>query len=132
MFPQFKYLQNHYLVRPTQVLCCLFLGAALFPTDSAAFDKPIASKITGADSPHILKANNFSLNARNVKTLKSQGNLLWVGTSMGVIRYDTTTDEDLVVYDNRSGLLSNGIFSIEIGPEKKIWVGTYGGSAQKI
>ena len=127
MLPQFKYLQNHYLVRPTQVLCCLFLGAALFPTDSAAFDKPIASKITGADSPHILKANNFSLNARNVKTLKSQGNLLWVGTSMGVIRYDTTADEDLVVYDNRSGLLSNGIFSIEIGPEKKIWVGTYGG-----
>ena len=96
MFPQFKYLQNHYLVRPTQVLCCLFLVAALLPTDSAAFDKPIASKITNTDSPHILKANNFSLNARNVKTLKSQGNLLWVGTSMGVIRYDTTDRKSVV------------------------------------
>ena len=50
-----------------------------------------------------------------------------MGTSMGVIKYDTTSIENYVVYDNRNALLSNGIFSITIGPNNQIWLGTYGG-----
>ena len=50
-----------------------------------------------------------------------------MGTSMGVIKYDTTSIENYVVYDNRNALLSNGIFSITIGPNNQIWFGTYGG-----
>ncbi|KMP12416.1 hypothetical protein UZ36_00670 [Candidatus Nitromaritima sp. SCGC AAA799-C22] len=124
---QFKYFQN----RPPITLA-LVLAVLLFPTDANAFDKPLAAKTTGEDSPHILKSNNFSLNARNVKVLKSHGNILWMGTSMGVIRYDTTTSEDYTIYDNRNGLLSNGIFSIVTGPENRIWVGTYGGGLSRL
>jgi len=50
-----------------------------------------------------------------------------MGTSMGVIKYDTTSIDNYTVYDNRNTLLSNGIFSISIGPNDKVWFGTYGG-----
>mgnify|MGYP000114215588 FL=1 len=50
-----------------------------------------------------------------------------MGTSMGVIKYDTTSIDNYTVYDNRNTLLSNGIFSISIDPKDKVWFGTYGG-----
>ena len=50
-----------------------------------------------------------------------------MGTSMGVIKYDTTSIDKYTVYDNRNALLSNGIFSISIDDNDKIWIGTYGG-----
>ena len=50
-----------------------------------------------------------------------------MGTSMGVIKYDTTSIKNYVVYDNRNALLSNGIFSITVAPNSQIWFGTYGG-----
>ena len=110
----------------------LFLTILIYPASGLAFKKPLALKTTGVNSPHILKSNNFSLNARNVKVLKSQGNLLWMGTSLGVLRYDTATAEDYVIYDNRNGLLSNGIFSIATGPKNRVWVGTHGGGLSRL
>ena len=55
-----------------------------------------------------------------------------MGTSMGVIKYDTSSLEDYVIYDNRNGLLSNGIFSIATGPSNRVWVGTYGGGLSRM
>ena len=46
---------------------------------------------------------------------------------MGIIKYDTTSADNYTVYDNRNTLLSNGIFSISIGPKNQLWFGTYGG-----
>lgn len=105
---------------------CLIL-LILIPKYGSTFDKPISLKTHGENSPHILNANNFSLNARNVKALKSQGNMLWIGTSMGVIKYNKSSKDDYIIYDNQNGLLSNGIFNITIGPNSKTWIGTYGG-----
>ena len=51
---------------------------------------------------------------------------------MGNIKYDTLSKEDYVIYDNRNGLLSNGIFSIVNGPKNQIWVGTYGGGLSRM
>ncbi|EHR72993.1 putative transcriptional regulator [Burkholderiales bacterium JOSHI_001] len=68
---------------------------------------------------------HFRVGNRNVKDIYSEGTVTWVGTSGGVIRYDTQTDKyDL--FDNRSGLLSNGIFHVS-RLDGKIAVGTYGG-----
>jgi ligand-binding sensor domain-containing protein len=51
--------------------------------------------------------------------------VVWVGTSGGVIRYDTAAD-NYKVFDARNGLLSNGIFYV--GRIKgMLTVGTYGG-----
>jgi ligand-binding sensor domain-containing protein len=50
-----------------------------------------------------------------------------MGTGMGIIRYDTHTQEDYEVYDNQNHLLSNGVFAIKMDPENQPWIGTYGG-----
>ena len=72
-----------------------------------------------------MKFTHFQVGNRNVKSMMADGKLVWVGTSGGVVRYDTTTD-DYRVFDNRSGLLSNGVFYVsKIGD--RVAVGTYGG-----
>jgi ligand-binding sensor domain-containing protein len=71
------------------------------------------------------KFAHFRDGNRNVKSILLDGKLLWVGTSGGVIRYDTSTDE-YRLFDARNGLLSNGIFHIS-KLDGKILVGTYGG-----
>lgn len=85
------------------------------------------SKVSGETYPHILKTESYTLNTRNVKVLKLQGKYLWMGTSMGAIRYDTTTAGDYQVVDNKNGLLSNGIFNIGFDKKGAPWIGTYGG-----
>lgn len=71
------------------------------------------------------KFTHFRVGNRNVKSMMLDGKLLWVGTSGGVIRYDTSTD-DYRLFDSRNGLLSNGVFHIS-KLDGKIMVGTYGG-----
>jgi ligand-binding sensor domain-containing protein len=69
----------------------------------------------------------FDLNTRSIKVLTSQGRHLWIGTGLGVIRYDTDSKENYEVYDNQNHLLSNGIFVIKFDSQKLPWIGTYGG-----
>lgn len=69
--------------------------------------------------------DHFRVGNRNVKALLADGQTMWIGTSGGVIRYDIATDRHRV-YDNKSGLLSNGIFHIH-KHRQEIWIGTYGG-----
>ena len=72
------------------------------------------------------KLMHFKVGNRNVKSMYADGKIVWIGTSGGVIRYDTETDA-YKLYDNQtSGLLSNGIFHVsKLG--KRIIAGTYGG-----
>lgn len=68
----------------------------------------------------------FSIGNRNVKSMASDGDIVWIGTSMGVIRYDTKTDQHVVHNVENGSLLSNGVFHVsKLG--EKILVGTYGG-----
>jgi ligand-binding sensor domain-containing protein len=71
------------------------------------------------------KFTHFRVGNRNVKSILVDGNLLWVGTSGGVIRYDTSND-GYRLFDARNGLLSNGVFHVN-KLDDKILVGTYGG-----
>jgi hypothetical protein len=60
-----------------------------------------------------------------VKALLADGPIMWIGSSGGVIRYDTLKDEHRI-FNVRSGLLSNGVFHLnKIGG--RLVVGTYGG-----
>jgi ligand-binding sensor domain-containing protein len=68
---------------------------------------------------------HFRVGEKNVKSIFTEGKVVWVGTSGGVIRYDTGTD-DYKLYDARNGLLSNGIFYVG-RLQGKIAIGTYGG-----
>ncbi|HEY0824710.1 MAG TPA: two-component regulator propeller domain-containing protein [Ramlibacter sp.] len=68
---------------------------------------------------------HFRVGQRNVKDIFTEGNIVWVGTSGGVIRYDTKTD-DYKLFDTRAGLLSNGVFHVS-RLDGKVAIGTYGG-----
>jgi ligand-binding sensor domain-containing protein len=68
---------------------------------------------------------HFRVGNKNVKRIFTEGSVVWVGTSGGVVRYDTKADS-YKLYDAKSGLLSNGVFYVgRLGD--KLAVGTYGG-----
>jgi ligand-binding sensor domain-containing protein len=71
------------------------------------------------------KFTHFRVGNKNIKSIFVDGKMVWVGTSGGVVRYDTR-DDSYKLFDVKSGLLSNGIFWV--GRLKgQLAVGTYGG-----
>lgn len=76
----------------------------------------------GATNSHF---THFRVGNRNVKAILPDGEIMWVGTSGGVIRYDMRTDQ-YKRYDTRSGLLANGVFHLS-KLKNRLLVGTYGG-----
>lgn len=71
------------------------------------------------------KFSHFRVGNKNVKSIYVDGPLVWVGTSGGLVRYDTRTDS-FKLFDTKNGLLSNGVFFV--GRIKgRLTVGTYGG-----
>lgn len=71
------------------------------------------------------KFTHFRVGEKNVKSIYVDGKVIWIGTSGGLIRYDTQNDA-FKLFDARSGLLSNGVFYV--GKVKgRIAAGTYGG-----
>ncbi len=94
--------------------------AAALPTlqSTAAVKKIAADKAA--------RFTHFRVGSRNVKDILLDGNIAWIATSGGVIRYDTRTDSHKVFDNKLDGLLSNGIFHIsKLG--NRIVAGTYGG-----
>ncbi len=71
------------------------------------------------------KFTHFRVGNKNVKRLYVDDGVVWVATSGGVIRYDTRSDQ-FKLFDNTTGLLSNGMFYVG-RVQGKITVGTYGG-----
>lgn len=103
------------------------LALALLALPAIAADaQPGAISRTGtAPEDKSQPYTHFRVGNKNVKSMFLDGSVLWVGTSGGVIRYDTKTDS-FKLYDNQTGLLSNGIFHID-RIRGKLAVGTYGG-----
>ncbi len=81
---------------------------------------PEAEKVGGLRS-----SISFDFGTANVKHVLIDGKLTWLGTSDGLIRFDNLSGEKRV-YDNKTGLLSNGVFYVG-KIDGRIWVGTYGG-----
>lgn len=102
------------------------------PSPAVAPRDHLASRTasTGNESPQASPPSHtsfthFRVGQRNVKRILADGDLMWVGTSGGVVRYDSGRDE-YRLFDTSSGLLSNGIF--HVGKiDDRIVVGTYGG-----
>lgn len=95
-------------------------GAAGTPAQHAATAGPIPGG--GEASKSFVQ---FQVGSSNVKAVLVDGPIAWLGTSSGLVKYDSGTNRH-TRYDNRSGLLSNGIFYLgKFG--KDLWVGTYGG-----
>lgn len=71
------------------------------------------------------KFTHFRVGNKTVKRLFVDGDVVWVGTSGGAVRYDTRTDQ-YKLFDVKSGLLSNGVFHVG-RLDGRIAIGTYGG-----
>lgn len=98
------------------------------PTPEQTHPSPLAAKPTsqsGAERPPGVDFEHYRVGNRNVKAILSDGEVMWVGTSGGIVRYDLATDEHRL-FDVRSGLLSNGIFHLSKLGDRLV-VGTYGG-----
>lgn len=112
---------------PATTSACLFalgVGAiaavAMPPAGDRAGGRP-ANERAGALHSSI----SFDLGSTNVKDVLVDDKVTWLGTSGGLIRFDNLTGEQRR-YDNKSGLLSNGVFYVG-KIDGHIWVGTYGG-----
>ena len=96
-------------------------GATL-PANHPTIPGAGSSTVFGVNS----KFSHFEIGNRNVKSIFADGNFVWIGTSGGVIRYDTVADKYKVFNNHIPGILSNGVFHVsKLG--KRIVVGTYGG-----
>jgi ligand-binding sensor domain-containing protein len=97
--------------------------AAALPAGHAAVPAPQREGKVGADASQ--KFTHFRVGNKNVKRIHADGDVIWVGTSGGLVRYDTRSD-GYKLYDTKNGLLSNGVFFVgKLGD--RIAVGTYGG-----
>ena len=105
----------------TLITIILFLEAG----NVVAFENSVAKKTSGESYPHILQKETFTINTRNIKVLNAIGKYLWIGTSNGLLRYDTSGKKEVEVYDNTNKLLSNGIFAIAIDKNGFPWAVSY-------
>lgn len=110
-------------------LCLCFAGGRAAPPPAATPPGPTSATqperagkaAADKDRPY----THFRVGNKNVKSLFLDGNVLWVGTSGGVVRYDLKSEE-FKLLDVHSGLLSNGVFHLS-RLRGKLAVGTYGG-----
>ena len=94
------------------------------PHSAAATASGPALEGTVASDPKA-KFTHFRVGNKNVKRIFIDGDMVWVGTSGGAVRYDTRNDA-YKLFDVKSGLLSNGVFHVS-KLDGRIAVGTYGG-----
>ncbi|MEW6313374.1 MAG: two-component regulator propeller domain-containing protein [Pseudomonadota bacterium] len=76
------------------------------------------------------KFTHFRVGNRNVKSILLDQGVVWIGTSGGVVRYVPQKDE-YKIFDNKSGLISNGVFYVG-KLDNKITLGTYGGGMAQL
>jgi len=104
------------------------------PASASAIDPHVAGSIVmppsvqqsgHAGAEPNTQFTHFRVGERNVKSIMIEDSLIWVGTSAGVIRYDTQTDR-FRLFDVRTGLLANGVFHLS-RLQGRLAVGTYGG-----
>jgi ligand-binding sensor domain-containing protein len=99
---------------------------AIPPADAAHANMPPTQGLEGKMAePDDARFTHFRVGNKNVKAMFTEGKVLWVATSGGVLRYDTESD-NYKLYDVTSGLLSNGIFYVG-RVAGKLAAGTYGG-----
>jgi len=102
-------------------------------TESSASNKqpqlnPDHPDINAKNIPTVNPEANFThfrVGSRNVKKILLDGDIVWIGTSGGVIRYNTIDDKHELL-DAKSGLLANGVFHLS-KLNGRLVVGTYGG-----
>ncbi len=72
---------------------------------------------------HKLKLN-FSLPHKKVRSLQTQGNIMWIGTDAGLCKYD---DGKITEFNSSNGLSNDIILTLFVDSNNELWVGTENG-----
>ncbi len=100
-------------------LLLLFAAVAFAPIASAQQDAPLERTM-----------ENFQV-GKNVYVrslaIDEARNSLWVGTSVGVLEIDRTTQEMKNVFTRDHGLANEYVFAIGVAPTGEVWFGTNAG-----
>jgi ligand-binding sensor domain-containing protein/class 3 adenylate cyclase len=70
---------------------------------------------------------NNELPDRNIRTMTFAGNILWIGTDLGLAAYD---GKSLTIYDERKQLPNKSIVHLAPSADGGVWVGTTEGAAK--
>ena len=119
-------MARHFKLAAITALALITSGATLgqAPPAASAPQREAAGVPNPVPEP-TARFSHFRVGNKNVKRLFVDGDIVWVGTSGGAVRYDTRSD-DYKLFDVKSGLLSNGVF--HVGKlDGRIVLGTYGG-----
>jgi ligand-binding sensor domain-containing protein len=121
-------IEPHCVARKLALVGCTLISAlaiAQAPATQPSNPHPVPQREGKVTVDASAKFTHFRVGNKNIKSIFIDGKLVWVGTSGGVVRYDTR-DDSYKLFDVKSGLLSNGIFWV--GRIKgQLAVGTYGG-----
>lgn len=102
-------------------------SATRLSPDHAALAQSVSMPVVSNNGPFAnARFTHFRVGNRNVKSMLADGDIVWIGTSGGVIRYDIKADQYRLFDNHTPGLLSNGIFHINKLGDKML-IGTYGG-----
>ncbi|MDG1914909.1 MAG: two-component regulator propeller domain-containing protein [Crocinitomix sp.] len=72
---------------------------------------------------HKLKLN-FSLPHKKVRSLQTQGNIMWIGTDAGLCKYN---DGKITEFNSSNGLSNDIILTLFVDSNNELWVGTENG-----
>ncbi|RMD79570.1 MAG: regulator [Gammaproteobacteria bacterium] len=102
-------------------------GAAALPPTHPPLPAGAGTGTAAVDTPWgRMRFVQFEIGSRNVKSIYAERGVVWIGTSGGVIRYDTASDSHRIFDNKLPGILSNGVFYVgRVG--RWIAAGTYGG-----
>lgn len=113
------------------VICISFVLAAC-SNDSS----PIPEKISVKPSPkkyHVKETFNVGQNVfvRSL-SIDNENNILWVGTSVGVLQVDVKTGNVIKTITRDNGLANEYVFASAVDSNKNVWFGTNGGGVSRL
>ncbi len=62
-----------------------------------------------------------------VYSLAVDEDTLWIGTKVGLFKYDIANETQILFNTKNSNLPNNYVYTLKIGNDNSLWIGTYGG-----
>jgi ligand-binding sensor domain-containing protein len=76
---------------------------------------------------HTIDSQCLDDNCECVYSIAVDEDTIWIGTKIGLYKYNIQTKENLLINNRNSQLPSNYVYSLKLGKDNSLWIGTYGG-----
>ena len=106
-----------------------FLIGFFIPSDPRAGPPTPAEEDYDVPEGHVFPWTSWAVGAI-VKGIAVEGENVWVGTSQGLIKFNTKTEKQ-ITYTQADGLRSDSILTVLFDRQKNLWLGTNGAGMMK-